>query len=88
MNIPGWAGATRATRSNVTGAPCSLQSAVNRIVVIDMPADYIAAALEITEEAAEAILVRAHGIVSGSAAGATRIAIAARAARAVSQLGP
>ena len=35
--------------------------------VIDMPADYIAAALEITEEAAEAILARAHGIVSGSA---------------------
>jgi transcription termination/antitermination protein NusA len=36
--------------------------------VIDMPADYIAAALEITEEAAEAILVRAQGIVSGSSA--------------------
>lgn len=37
-------------------------------MVIDMPADYIAAALAITEEAAEAILVRAHGIVDGSAA--------------------
>jgi hypothetical protein len=40
-------------------------------MVVDMPADYIAAALEITEEAAEAILVRAHGIVSGSTAAAS-----------------
>jgi transcription termination/antitermination protein NusA len=35
--------------------------------VIDMPADYIASALEITEEAAEAILVRAKDICSSSA---------------------
>jgi len=33
-------------------------------LVIDMPADYIAAALEITEEAAEAILLRAQTLVS------------------------
>ncbi|MDP3850955.1 MAG: transcription termination factor NusA [Luteolibacter sp.] len=35
-------------------------------LVVDMPADYIAAALEITEEAAEAILQRAQTIASGS----------------------
>ena len=44
----------------------TLAGGFNPEMVIDMPADYIAAALEITEEAAEAILVRAHGIVSGS----------------------
>ena len=40
----------------------------NPEMVIDMPADYIAAALEITEEAAEAILVRAQAIVHGTEA--------------------
>ncbi len=35
-------------------------------LIVDMPADYIAAALEIEEEAAEAILVRAIAIVGGS----------------------
>ncbi len=40
----------------------------NPELIIDMPADYIAAELEITEEAAEAILVRARGIVDGSGA--------------------
>ncbi|MEO5713228.1 MAG: transcription termination factor NusA [Luteolibacter sp.] len=45
----------------------TLAGGFNPELVIDMPADYIAAALEITEEAAEAILVRAHGIVSGAA---------------------
>jgi len=44
----------------------TLAGGFNPELVIDMPADYIAAALEITEEAAEAILVRAHGIVSGT----------------------
>ncbi len=46
----------------------TLAGGFNPEMVIDMPADYIAAALEITEEAAEAILIRAHGIVSGSTA--------------------
>jgi len=49
----------------------TLAGGFNPELVIDMPADYIAAALEITEEAAEAILIRAHGIVSGSAAAPT-----------------
>ena len=48
----------------------TLAGGFNPEMVIDMPADYIAAALEITEEAAEAILVRAHGIVSGTTAAA------------------
>ncbi len=34
-------------------------------MVVDMPADYIATALEITEEAAEGILIRARTIVDG-----------------------
>ncbi len=46
----------------------TLAGGFNPEMVVDMPADYIAAALEISEEAAEAILVRAHGIVDGSAA--------------------
>jgi N utilization substance protein A len=46
----------------------TLAGGFNPELVIDMPADYIAAALEITEEAAEAILVRAHGIVNGATA--------------------
>ncbi len=46
----------------------TLAGGFNPELVIDMPADYIAAALEITEEAAEAILVRAHGIVSSATA--------------------
>jgi N utilization substance protein A len=49
----------------------TLAGGFNPELVIDMPADYIAAALEITEEAAEAILTRAHGIVSGSAVAAS-----------------
>jgi N utilization substance protein A len=49
----------------------TLAGGFNPELVTDMPADYIAAALEITEEAAEAILVRAHGIVSGAAASTT-----------------
>ena len=49
----------------------TLAGGFNPELVIDMPADYIAAALEITEEAAEDILVRAHGIVSGSASAAS-----------------
>ena len=49
----------------------TLAGGFNPEMVIDMPADYIAAALGITEEAAEAILVRAHGIVSGTAATAS-----------------
>ena len=44
----------------------TLAGGFNPELVIDMPADYIAAALEITEEAAEAILVRAQNIVSGN----------------------
>jgi N utilization substance protein A len=44
----------------------TLAGGFNPELVIDMPADYIAAALEIAEEAAEAILVRAHGIVNGA----------------------
>ena len=44
----------------------TLAGGFNPELVIDMPADYIAEALEITEEAAEAILLRAHNIVSGS----------------------
>jgi N utilization substance protein A len=44
----------------------TLAGGFNPELVIDMPADYIAAALEITEEAAEAILVRAQNIVSGT----------------------
>ena len=46
----------------------TLAGGFNPEMVVDMPADYIAAALEITEEAAEAILTRANGIVSGSIA--------------------
>ena len=46
----------------------TLAGGFNPELVIDMPADYIAAALDIDEEAAEAILLRAHGIVSGSGA--------------------
>lgn len=45
----------------------TLAGGFNPEMVVDMPADYIAAALEITEEAAEAILVRANGIVNGTA---------------------
>ena len=41
----------------------TLAGGFNPELVIDMPADYIAAALEITEEAAEAILLRAQSIV-------------------------
>jgi N utilization substance protein A len=44
----------------------TLAGGFNPELVIDMPADYIASALEITEEAAEAILARAHSIVSDS----------------------
>ena len=44
----------------------TLAGGFNPELVIDMPADYIAAALEISEDAAEAILLRAHGIVNGS----------------------
>ena len=44
----------------------TLAGGFNPELVIDMPADYIATALEITEEAAEAILLRAHSIVAGS----------------------
>ncbi len=49
----------------------TLAGGFNPELVIDMPADYIAAALDISEEAAEDILLRAHGIVGGSAAAAT-----------------
>ncbi|MCX6868421.1 MAG: transcription termination factor NusA [Verrucomicrobia bacterium] len=42
----------------------TLAGGFNPELVIDMPADYIATALEITEEAAEAILLRAQNIVS------------------------
>jgi transcription termination/antitermination protein NusA len=44
----------------------TLAGGFNPEMVVDMPSDYIAAALEITEEAAEAILVRARDIVSGA----------------------
>jgi N utilization substance protein A len=44
----------------------TLAGGFNPELVTDMPADYIAAALEITEEAAEAILTRAHGIVGNA----------------------
>jgi len=43
----------------------TLAGGFNPEMVIDMPADYIAAALEISEEEAEAILVRAQAIVGG-----------------------
>ncbi len=45
----------------------TLAGGFNPEMVVDMPADYIAAALEITEEAADAILVKARAIVGGSA---------------------
>jgi len=48
----------------------TLAGGFNPEMVVDMPADYIAAALEVTEEAAEAILVRAQAIVSGTTASA------------------
>jgi transcription termination/antitermination protein NusA len=70
----GGAAHTLADQLGITDAlanKLTLAGGFNPELVIDMPADYIAAALEITEEAAEAILVRAHGIVSGSAAPAT-----------------
>ncbi len=41
----------------------TLAGGLNPGLVIDMPAEYIAAALEVTAEAAEAILLRAHQIV-------------------------
>ncbi|MBC8128295.1 MAG: transcription termination/antitermination protein NusA [Gloeobacteraceae cyanobacterium ES-bin-144] len=44
----------------------TLAGGFNPEMIIDMPADYIATALEITEEAAEAILVRANAIVNGT----------------------
>jgi len=44
----------------------TLAGGFNPELVIDMPADYIATALEITEEAAEAILLRAQSIVAGA----------------------
>ena len=44
----------------------TLAGGFNPEMVIDMPADYIAAALEISEEEAEAILVRAQAIVGGA----------------------
>ncbi len=46
----------------------TIEGGFNPELVIDMPADYIATALGITEEAAEAILVRARNIVNGSGA--------------------
>ncbi len=39
----------------------------NPELIVDMPADYIAAALEISEDEAEGILVRARAIVDGAA---------------------
>ena len=45
----------------------TLAGGFNPELVIDMPADYIAAALEIAEEAAQAILLRAQSIVDGQA---------------------
>ena len=45
----------------------TLAGGFNPEMVVDMPADYIASALEISEEAAEAILVRAQAIVAGGA---------------------
>jgi N utilization substance protein A len=44
----------------------TLAGGFNPELVIDMPADYIATALEITEEAAEAILLRAQNLVSNT----------------------
>ena len=44
----------------------TLAGGFNPELVIDMPADYIAEALAITEEAAESILQRAQNIVNGS----------------------
>ncbi|MGL5019705.1 MAG: transcription termination factor NusA [Luteolibacter sp.] len=46
----------------------TLAGGFNPEMVIDMPAEYIAGALEISAEAAEAILVRAHAITSGTTA--------------------
>jgi N utilization substance protein A len=44
----------------------TLAGGFNPEMVIDMPAEYIAEILEITEEAADAILARAQGVVSGT----------------------
>ncbi len=45
----------------------TLAGGFNPEMVVDMPADYIAAALEISEDEAEAILTRAKAIVGGGA---------------------
>ncbi len=50
------------------GQKLTLIGGVSAAMIVDMPADFIASALEITEDEAEAILLRAHGIVSGTAA--------------------
>ncbi|MFT4177287.1 MAG: transcription termination factor NusA [Luteolibacter sp.] len=46
----------------------TLAGGFNPELIVDMPADYIAAALEISESEADAILVRARAIVSGNEA--------------------
>jgi N utilization substance protein A len=44
----------------------TLIGGVSTDMIIDMPADFLAGALEISQEQAEAILTRAHAIVSGT----------------------
>lgn len=46
----------------------TLAGGFNPEMIVDMPSEYIASALEITPEAADAILARAQSIVSGGAA--------------------
>lgn len=44
----------------------TLAGGFNPELILDMPADYIAAALEISEDEADAILVRARALVDGA----------------------
>ena len=46
-------------------AKLTLIGGVSAEMIIDMPADFIAATLEITEGEADAILARAHSIAAG-----------------------
>lgn len=53
--------------TDVLAEKLTLIGGVSAEMIIDMPADFLAGALEITETEAEAILARAHSIVSGDA---------------------
>ncbi len=51
--------------SDELAAKITLIGGVSAEMIIDMPADFLAGALEITEEAADSILARANSIVAG-----------------------